>query len=106
MNDYLQGKIESYCYMVKKGKPAAMISIQNRYVKEAIKKVKSLSNLKTIIEDTSKGWKVLWIYKYSHIEKVIKSSRQVPKTTFDHWVLGKLFGYSEEAIADFINRLV
>ncbi len=105
MNDYLQGQIESYCYMVKNGKPAAMISIQERYVEDAIKKIKSLSNLKTIIEDNSKGWKVLWIYKYPHIEKIIKSSQQAPKTVFEHWVLGKLFGYSEEAIANFINRL-
>lgn len=104
MNDYLDGQIEAYCYMVKNGKPAAMLPIQERYIDDAIEKVTSISNLNTFIEELSDGWRVLWIYNYPHIKEIIKSSQQAPDTLFNHWVLGKLFGYSEEAINEYLIR--
>lgn len=35
MNEYLRGHIDAYCYMVERGKPAAMIPIHKRLVDEA-----------------------------------------------------------------------
>lgn len=55
------------------------------------------------MEILSKGWVTFWGYKYPHILEVIKNMPQAPKTVYDHWVLGKLFGYDEVAIQEFVQ---
>lgn len=104
MNDHLHGRIDTYCYMVKNGKPAALVSVQVRYEQEVIKYIKTY-DLKTLSENLSEGWKTIWIYKYPHILEVIKAlPHGEPKIVYDHWVLGKLFGYSEDSIQEFLSR--
>lgn len=97
-----RGEIGAYCYMVKRGKPAAMIPIQERYAPEAISLIEK-HELNSYTEWLSEGWKTLWIYKYPHILEVIKSVPQAPSAVFEHWLLGKLFGYEEAAIHEFIE---
>lgn len=98
-----RGEIDAYCYMVQRGKPAAMLSIQEKYLDEVITLVTELYKLKVHVEKLAEGWAILWIYRYSHILEVIKSLPQVPDTVFDHWLLGKLFGYEEVAIQEFLE---
>ncbi len=102
LNDQLKSQIYTYCQMIKAGKPTAMIPVQERYIDESIEKVKELK-LKTYIEDLSEGWKVLWIYKDEYLLEIIKKMPEHPKTAYDHWVLGKIFGYSDESIKQFVN---
>lgn len=97
------GRLRAYCEMVQKGKPAAMLPIQARYVNEAKTIIQSYG-LHKYLEKLAEGWLMLWIYRFPHILEVIKSVPQAPRTAYDHWVLGKLFGYSEEAIGEFIWR--
>ena len=98
-----RAEIDAYCYMVQRGKPAAMVSIQERHLKEAVALVTDLYQLKVYTENLVEGWTTLWIYRYPHILEVIKSVPQVPDTVFDHWLLGKLFGYEEVAIQEFLG---
>lgn len=102
-NSALKGEITAYSYMVERGKPAAMVAIQERYIEEVISFIESTFNLKTYIENLSDGWKTLWIYKYQHILDIIKLVPQAPQSVMDHWILGKLFGYEESVIQDFIS---
>lgn len=102
MNEFLKGQIFTYCELVARGKPAAIISIQDRYVNEAIEVVKC-NKLYHIVEELSEGWKTLWIYKERYMEEIIKKMPEKPKTVYDHWVLGKIFGYSDEAIKEYLE---
>ncbi len=104
MESPVSGAISAYSYMVGRGKPAAVIAIPDRYVDEAVKFVQEIFLLKTHIEDLSEGWKTLWIFKHPHILDVITTLPRVPETSFDHWALGKLFGYEESAIQQFIEK--
>lgn len=97
------GEVMAYCYMVKRGKPAAMVAVQERYRTEVIRIVADMG-LQTYIEPLDDGWFTLWIYRYPHIFEVIKCLPQTPKTITDHWILGKLFGYDEEAIQEFLLK--
>lgn len=98
------GKVETYCYMVKRGKSAAMIPIKNSQLNGLKNIIETRFELKTYVEDLVDGeWTTLWIYKKDYILDIIKSLPEQPKTVFDHWVLGKLFGYSDEAIEEFIR---
>lgn len=104
MNDNLKGQINTYCELIKTGKPAALIPIQNRYIGVAIDIVE-FNNLEFYIEELYEGWKTLWIYKESFILEIIKKMPEEPKNVYDHWVLGKLFGYSDEAIKEFLKTI-
>jgi hypothetical protein len=89
--------------MVKRGKPSAILPVQNRYVKQAKEKILKNYGLQVYEQQLSEGWTVLWIYKKDYMLEVIKMLPEKPKTIFDHWVLGKVFGYSDEAIEEFIR---
>lgn len=99
----LLGQIDAYCYMVQRGKPASTIPVQERYLETVSRTVTETHGLNIYVEPLSEGWVNVWIYKYPHILQVIQALQQAPKTVFDHWVLGKLFGYSEEAIHEFLR---
>lgn len=96
-------QINTHCEFVKTGKPASSIAVQERYIDDVCVLVDSF-NLNRYIESLSDGWKTVWIYRYPHILEVIKESPQVPKSKYDHWVLGKLFGYDEVSIQDFLSK--
>ncbi len=98
-------EVEVNCYMVERGKPASAVPVQDRHVRELVDSITQGHGLKAHTEKLSDGWCTLWIYRYPHMLEVIKAMKQVPASTFDHWVLGKLFGYSEEAIAEFLTDL-
>lgn len=102
MNDYLMAQINENCFMVERGKPSSVIAIKNINCSQAIKLVNE-HGLKHKLKDLDDNWKSLWIYKYEYMSEVINSLPDKPKTLFDHWILGKAFGYSGEAISDFIK---
>lgn len=97
--------LETQAALVSRGvRPAAMEAVQDRYVNGA-REVACQYGLFALFEDLADGWKAVWIYKHPHIGFVIEKTGRQPATAFDHWVLGKVFGYSEEAIADYLLRL-
>lgn len=101
--DWLKGQAEAYCYMVSRGKPAAVIAVQKRYVTEVKSTIESFHGVKTYEQFLSDGWVSLWIFKNDIMIEIIKSLPEEPNTAYEHWVLGKVFGYSEEAITEFIE---
>jgi len=103
--DWLKGQTEAYCYMVSRGKPAAVIPIQKRYVLDIKSTVESFQEIKTFEQFLADGWISLWIYKKNFMLEIIKSLPEKPNTVYDHWVIGKVFGYSDEVITEFIEKL-
>jgi hypothetical protein len=103
LNDALTGTIDLYCYMVLRGKPCACESIQDRYFEEMSIRIKNVFELKTYSEPLADGWKTIWIYKDDYMLEIIKSLPEEPKTIFEHWIAGKAFGYSDEAIKNFLE---
>jgi hypothetical protein len=90
--------------MVQRGKPAALMPIQKRYVAEAMNHIEQYDDLNCCLEALNDDWYSLWIYKHEFLLDVIKSVPDEPKTVYDHWVLGKLFGYDESSIGEFIKK--
>ncbi|MFZ7119488.1 MAG: hypothetical protein ACOWWH_00875 [Eubacteriaceae bacterium] len=96
-------EIDLFCYMVERGKPTALITIKDQYINDAIDYVKLNYKLETYVCDLADGWKQLWIYKRDYFIEIINCLPEMPKTIYDHWVLGKVFGYSDEAIEEFLH---
>ena len=102
MNNELSGMVTTYCSLVERGKPAALISVSNKHLREVLN-ISEQYNVRTYFTDVNCEWVEFWIFKHEHILDVIKSLPNQPKSTFDHWVLGKLFDYDEQSISDFIK---
>lgn len=104
MQERVVGELNSYCYMVKTGcKPVAMMPIQDRYLGEVKSIVENTDGLKFHSEFLYEGWSTIYIYKHDYLLEVIKNSPDEPKTVYEHWILGKMFGYSDEEIGRFIE---
>lgn len=103
MNEYTLAIINLDCQMIQTGKPCASLAIQDRYVVEVVNMVNNVK-LKTHVECLAEGWNTIFIYRDEYMLEIIKALPD-PKTKFDHWVLGKAFGYSDEAIKEFLQNI-
>jgi len=96
-------ELMTYCYLVERGKPAASIAVHKRDLEQA-ERIVSQEGLNYYTEYLADEWVTFWVYQHPHILKVIKTIPQAPKSEYDHWVLGKLFGYDDSSIAQFLSN--
>jgi len=100
------GELTAYLYMVKTGCiPVAVMSLQDRHLTEA-KEITKKNNLEFHSTFLYDGWSTIYIYKHDYLLEIIKSSPEKPNTPYDHWIFGKMFGYSDEEIGKFIESQV
>ncbi len=104
-NQFLWGQFDIYCQDVKREvKPLALLSVQDRYVSRVVDYVTNKEGLFVYTEDIAEGWSAVYIYKYDFLKDVILELPSSPQTAYEHWILGKVFGYSDNEIANFIGR--
>ncbi len=101
--EFVKGQVSVYCDMIQRGKPSAILPIQNRYADELQRYIESEYGLHVYTEKLTEEWTTIWIYKDSHMLEVIQSLPHEPETIFYHWVLGKIFGYSDKAIRQYLE---
>ena len=104
LSESRQGEISALCLMVERGKPSALPPIPSREIPAAYDWITRTHSCKAYFEYLYPGWASLWIHTHSLIFEVIRRAPREPRTTMDHWYLGKLFGYNDEAIEDYVNR--
>lgn len=90
-------------YGVKRGKPVYVCNLKENELIEAEQMVKD-EELYAYPVPASTGWIHFYAYKYPHLLEVIKSAPNQPQTAYDHWVLGKMFGYDEQSIHEFVTK--
>lgn len=103
----IEGEIQSYCYLVKAGcKPMAVVSVKSIYLEMVKHSIKNDYNLNVYIEDVEDylEWKTVYIYKYNYLLDIIKQLPAKPQSPYDHWVIGKLCGYSDYEIGEYIRN--
>lgn len=106
IDKFLQGQINTYCESVSKScKPVVMFPIQDRCVKEVVEIINKYYDKSLLfhMDFLYKDWTTVWIYKKPFMREIINNLPEQPKTIFDHWVLGKVFGFSDEAIEEYLN---
>jgi hypothetical protein len=105
MDQFTEGQLTELCQMVVRGcKPCAIMPIKTKdlnFAKFLCKREKCLSHSSELNDD----WHTLWIFKREELFKVINLLRENPVTEADHYLLGALFGYSNDAICDYIANL-
>jgi len=108
MEDTFLDKIEQDCYLVSKGvRAAALLQFQHKKTSDVdeiitiTKKHNVKYELKPFYKD---GWTELWIYENNIVRYIINELPDKPNLPSDHYILGKLFGYSDEKIFDFCKN--
>ena len=104
MDDFNLGQIQELCYMVKRGKPCALMSLKRRYINLA-GKICINEGLKFKTYSVDDVWDEFWIFKRVEMSKIIDELPKEPKSDLDHYLLGAIFGYSHDSICDFINEI-
>ena len=112
-------KVENESYLIDKGvRSCALTTVSGYYQKET----DVLTKLEEIVmnhklhyyiykkkfPDNDLGVYVFWIYKYHHQLALIKyiESKKGDKDIITEWITGKLLGYSDESIEDYLNQLL
>lgn len=92
--------------LVRQGKPCASMVIKKLSLKEnGFDHLIEDEGMKFLVEPLDDHWDVLYIFECELMRDIIKQTPNTPKSRYDHWVLGNLFGYSHEAIMKFIGRV-
>ena len=92
-------------YLIKKeARPAAEITIRNKTLSDAETMIEQ-ADLKMFKTPCGENHHSLFIYKHAHLEPIIKKAVGLPtdEMALQRWIEGKLFGYSEEMIGEFIE---
>lgn len=94
---YEYARVSEHSHLVKLDvRSVAEIAIQNKELEAAIKVVKR-EGLRFIFFDRGDTHKSFFIFKYPHLEIVIRSleTKDFDNKVFGIWCYGKMFGYSE-----------
>ena len=106
MNDFTKGQLTELAAQVAAGaKPVAEVSIKSDEGDECTKYVhQHYPALFCYLEGLGCEWATLWIMKDRRMIPIIRNRPRNPVGAVDHFYLGKLFGYSDAAILDFIDE--
>ena len=107
VDGYELGEADIYCECVSTGtKLAASLIFHRRNADKMVELIQTSDCLYRMDLEHSEGWAHVFIYKYPWVEGLLDAidSRGAPKTAFDNWVNGKLFGYSDVEIAEFCRE--
>ena len=109
MSDYLKGykhcTLTSQIINVNHGiKPVGVEAVLKRDIQHCENELKRFPNVKYHIEVlTVDEWNAIYFYKDEIYKDIIKDMPDKPETAYEHYVLGKMFGYGEREIIDFIK---
>jgi len=107
---YDAAELQTLCNLVQLGvKPVATLNILNELVEETIEYIHLTYKLNTtIIKDPMLNCDTsVYFYKYPYYDEIIKTIYENNKfgfSNFYHWVMGKLFGYDDISILEFIQN--
>lgn len=105
INDYLKSEITLYCQLVARGaKTISVSSVQDRYVEQA-KDIALEQNVCCTFKRLAEGWAEMLVFKNTDVLPLLREMPDPPHTKQDHALLGFLFGYSPDAILEFIKTV-
>lgn len=107
MDEFTLGTIDSLAYQVERGvKPAAEATVKADKAMEYVSFLHRNRKVICCVEEcaTAPGWSFVWMMKDARMLDVIIQRPLEPKSAADHFYLGALFGYSNTAILDFVEK--
>jgi hypothetical protein len=101
---YLAGQVVAYCEQVKTGsRLAGQINCPSVYISKLIPLV-AQEGCKSAIERLNSRRVSLWIYRDKLAKRLVDHLQSAPTSELGIWSMGKLFGYADREIVNFIER--
>lgn len=105
--DRVASQINNVCYYVSRGvKPCSVMGFKDVSHAEKAVRIAKTWKLFTFIDREHQVCAQLYVFKYeifhAVFEELTKKNLPLSEQT-KHWVTGKLFGYSDAAIAEFLT---
>lgn len=104
MNDFTKAQIIELAQQVYRGSKSCAVMPIKESDKQLAKIICMKEMCKFRIENSVEGWCVIWIYIQDELMNVIDCLPKTPETAADHYLLGSLFGYSNESICAFLQQ--
>jgi len=95
------GSLSAHIYLVERDvRAVAELTVHNNHIAEVLGEIKK-SGLRYILNSYCETHTSIHIYKHPHLKHIINYSIEADYdiSVFKRWVNGKLYGYSEAAIA-------
>ena len=103
---FLAGQVVAYCERVNTGSSlAAQLGCAKRYVDKLVRLI-AQEGCKSLVEPHEPDRVAIWIYRDELVKHLIDQARSGPDspTERDMWSTGKLFGYADREVVNFIER--
>jgi hypothetical protein len=103
---YVLGQAETYIEQINAGaKLAAQLGCSDEHVAEVVAAA-ATAGCETIVQEREFGRSAVWIFRHDYVRRVIESfaEKTTPPTASEVWAMGKLFSYSDVAIANYIRE--
>ena len=103
---FVMGQTSAYIEQVLAGaKLAAQIGCSKEHVQEVINAA-GRDGCRCIVEDREYGRVAVWIFRSPFVRALIEefSRNATPPTAAGVWAMGKLFGYSDDAVGDYLQQ--
>lgn len=101
------GRILTYCECVNTGtKLLAELLVNRRDIGWVESEIERMGCLCTIDRTHSEDYAEVYLFKYPWVQQLLEESNEkgAPRSAFDHWITGKLFGYSDFEIHKFLDK--
>lgn len=99
-------KVVAHIELVKLGvRPVAEVVVRNEHLAAALAEVMRLG-VRSVTFPRGQNHTALFIHIHPHLGQVIRriTDGDGEQSVLDTWIFGKMFGYSEQAIAEMVSR--
>jgi len=101
---YWDGQAIAYCEQVRSGsRVAGQLSCEAGYA-ERLSSLIASENCQAIVEKHADGRTTVWIYREDYVKDIIEWLQSIPQSKAGAWGMGKLLGYSDSEIANYIQN--
>lgn len=103
---FLAGQVVAYCERVNTGSSlAAQLACSKIYADKLVRLI-AQEGYKSLVRPYKPDRVALWIYRDKLVKRLIDQARSGPESPSerDMWSTGKLFGYADREVVNFIKR--
>lgn len=101
------GRILTYCECVKTETKLLAEALVNRRDIDWVERVIANEGCRSIVDRAhSEDYAKVYLFKHSWVRQILEERKRkdAPKSALNNWITGKLFGYSGNAIAEFLRE--
>lgn len=104
MEGFLAGQVVAYCEAIRReSRVAAQLAFPKMYV-ATLTRLIAREGCRSAVESVTSDHASIWIYRSRTVKRLIDRLALEPESALYTWSMGKLFGYADRDVLNFIER--